>query len=69
MIIDLIKAKIYPRVFNKDKITLHITEGENYYSICYNSMGTGIHIPKEEVDEDECREFDIKIWKTWEFKN
>lgn len=55
--------------FIPNKIALHIIEGENYYSVCYDYMGTGIHLPINEVDEDEFRNQGIRIWKTWSYKN
>jgi len=66
---ELIKEKLgnkYPFVL--DKIALHKETGDDYYSIIYNYMGTGIHIPVKLVDEKLCEEEGIKVWKTWSYK-
>ena len=61
--------------FISDKIALTFEEGDDYYGISYNYMGTGIHIPKEQIDEaisrleeiELCKEQGVKIWKTWSY--
>lgn len=67
---ELIKEKLgNEHPFVLDKIALHRVEGDDYYSIIYNYMGTGIHIPASDVDEELCEEEGIKIWKTWSYKS
>lgn len=68
--VELIKEKLKSKnlKFDKEKIALTFTEGDDYYGISYNYMGTNIHIPKEDVDEEECIKEEIRIWKTWEYK-
>lgn len=53
--------------FSPDKVALTFEEGDDYYGISYNYMGTGIHIPKEQIDEELCREQGVKVWKTWSY--
>lgn len=67
--IDIISNKLADigLKFNLDKIALTFTEGDNYYGISYNYMGTGIHIPIDQVNEELCNEQGIKIWKTWSY--
>lgn len=55
--------------FDINKIALTYTEGDTYYGISYNYMGTGLHIPVDQVNEEECNEEGIKIWKTWSYRN
>ena len=75
MMEDFIKEKLKEKLsslklkFNKEKVALHLVEGDDYYGVCYNYMGTGIHIPVEEVNEEECKEEGITIWKTWTYQN
>ena len=36
--------------FDINKIALTYTEGDTYYGISYNYMGTGLHIPVDQVN-------------------
>ena len=69
--IDLIKEKLKSKnlKFDKEKVALTFEEGDDYYGVTYNYMGTGIHIPLNEINEEKCCEQGIKIWKTWTFQN
>lgn len=68
--IELIKNKLASvgLTYNPEKVALTYTEGDNYYGISYNYMGTKLHIPKEDVNEELCEENGIKIFKTWTYK-
>ena len=65
LITNLLKTKNL--IFDINKIALTLTEGDNYYGISYNYMGTGLHIPLEQIDEESCKEEGIKVWKTWSY--
>jgi hypothetical protein len=68
--IDLVKEKLKSKnlKFDKEKVALTFEEGDDYYGISYNYMGTGIHIPLNKVDEEKCKEQGIKVWRTWTYK-
>jgi len=68
--IDLIKEKLKSKnlKFDKEKVALTFEEGDDYYGVTYNYMGTGIHIPSNEIDEEKCKEYGIKVWKTWTYQ-
>lgn len=60
------KVKSFVGINNVDinKLKLHKDSIDNYYSIVYNCMGTGIHIPEEEINEMEFFKNGIEIWRT-----
>jgi hypothetical protein len=69
--VKLIEEKLKSKnlKFDKEKVALTFEEGDDYYGISYNYMGTGIYIPTKDVDEEQCIEEGIKIWKTWTYRN
>lgn len=64
-IVEQLKTLLSTEYIDVSKINLHKDSTDNYYSIIYNYMGTGIHIPENEVDEFEFENNRIGIWKTW----
>ncbi len=66
-IIEKIKSIVHSTNIDMSKIKLHKDSIDNYYSVLYDCMGTGIHIPKNEVDEVEFEKNGFTIWRTWTF--
>lgn len=64
-IIEEVKKITSVNTIDISKLKLHKDNLDDYYSVMYNYMGTGIHIPKDEVDEFEFEKNGIGIWKTW----
>ena len=70
---EIIKTKLessefYNSNISNEYIAIERTNHEPEYSICVNYMGTGIHVPVDEIDEDEVRDAGIKVWKTASYK-
>lgn len=63
-ILSTISDKIGIQATDIDKVKLSKINVDNYYGVIYNFMGTGIHIPENEVDELEYIKEGIGIWKT-----
>lgn len=64
-IVEQLKKLLATDYIDVAKISLNKDSIDNYYSVIYNYMGTGIHIPEEEVNELEFEQKQIQIWKTW----
>lgn len=65
------KVKTFVGINNVDieKLKLHKDSVDDYYSVVYNFMGTGIHIPKDEINEMEFIKNGIEIWRTTTYNN
>lgn len=68
-IIEKVKAFIGTPNIDISKLKLHKDSIDDYYSIVYNFMGTGIHVPADEIDEFEFTKNGIGIWKTTTYNN
>lgn len=64
-IVEQLKTLLSTEYIDVSKINLHKDSVDKYYSVIYNYMGTGIHIPESEVNEFEFENNQIGIWKTW----
>ena len=58
----------YYKNLDNEHIAIERTNKEPYYSVCVNYMGTGIHIPVDDIDEQEVCDAGIKVWKTASYK-
>ena len=68
-IIEKVKTFIGTSSIDINKLKLHKDSIDEYYSVVYNFMGTGIHIPADEIDEFEFIKNGIGIWKTTTYNN
>lgn len=67
-IIERVKTVVGSNTIDLSKLKLHKDSADDYYSVLYDCMGTGIHIPQKDIDESEFTKNGITIWRTWTFE-